>query len=183
MLRIHAEAEKGHRDRLLPMAPEFVRFLRATPAAERRGHVFRPMSRAGKASTWGTDWISRVVCRIGEIAGVVVNRTTKVDRKTRERREAIKYASAHDFRRSFGARWSNLVMPRVLMELMRHESIDTTMKYYVGRNAEATADACWEAFEAAGQASSNTFGNSNSTAGTKQASQETTQALAVQGLV
>jgi hypothetical protein len=36
----------------------------------------------------------------------------------------------------------------VLMELMRHESIDTTMKYYVGRNAERTADAAWAAYEA-----------------------------------
>jgi hypothetical protein len=30
------------------------------------------------------------------------------------------------------------------MELMRHESIDTTMKYYVGRNAERTAAILWE---------------------------------------
>ena len=30
-------------------------------------------------------------------------------------------------------------MPQVLMELMRHESIDTTLKFYVGRNAETTA--------------------------------------------
>ena len=30
-------------------------------------------------------------------------------------------------------------MPAVLQQLMRHESIDTTMKFYVGRNAEATA--------------------------------------------
>jgi hypothetical protein len=33
------------------------------------------------------------------------------------------------------------------MALMRHESIDTTMRYYVGRNATTTADAVWEAYE------------------------------------
>jgi hypothetical protein len=30
-------------------------------------------------------------------------------------------------------------MPQILMELMRHESIDTKMLYYVGRNAKATS--------------------------------------------
>jgi len=30
-------------------------------------------------------------------------------------------------------------MPAILRELMRHESIETTMKFYVGRNAQATA--------------------------------------------
>jgi hypothetical protein len=30
---------------------------------------------------------------------------------------------------------------------MRHESIETTLRFYVGTNAERTADACWDAFE------------------------------------
>jgi hypothetical protein len=34
-------------------------------------------------------------------------------------------------------------MPAQLMELMRHESIDTTLSYYVGRNAERTAAILW----------------------------------------
>jgi integrase len=41
MLRIPAEAEKGNKDRLLPMAPEFAEFLAATPEAKRRGRVFK----------------------------------------------------------------------------------------------------------------------------------------------
>jgi hypothetical protein len=36
-------------------------------------------------------------------------------------------------------------MPTVLRELMRHASIATTMTFYVGQNAEATADALWAA--------------------------------------
>ncbi len=69
--------------------------------------------------------------------------------------DKVKYASAQDFRRSFGERWASRVMPQVLKELMRHESIETTLKYYVGRNAQATAAVLWEAHAAAG----NTFGN------------------------
>lgn len=39
------------------------------------------------------------------------------------------------------------LMPPVLMQLMRHESIQTTQEFYVGRNAEAAADVVWEAFD------------------------------------
>ena len=39
-------------------------------------------------------------------------------------------------------------MPKDLMELMRHESIGTTMRFYVGQNAQRTADAAWAAYEA-----------------------------------
>ncbi len=37
-------------------------------------------------------------------------------------------------------------MPAQLMELMRHESIETTLRYYVGANAQRTNDAIWAAF-------------------------------------
>jgi hypothetical protein len=30
---------------------------------------------------------------------------------------------------------------------MRHESVETTLRYYVGRDADATADALYAAFE------------------------------------
>ena len=53
----------------------------------------------------------------------------------------VKWASAHDLRRSFGEQCAVRVMPHVLKELMRHENIETTMWYYVARNAETTADA------------------------------------------
>jgi hypothetical protein len=38
-------------------------------------------------------------------------------------------------------------MPTILRELMRHESIETTMRFYVGQNAESTADELWRAVE------------------------------------
>ncbi len=57
-----------------------------------------------------------------------------------------KFASAHDLRRSYGERWATRVMPQVLMELMRHESIETTLKFYVGRDAQRTARLVREAY-------------------------------------
>jgi len=69
---------------------------------------------------------------------------TKIGAKAKVRVDARKTASAHDLRRAFGERWAAKLMPAQLMELMRHESIDTTLSYYVGRNAERTAAILWE---------------------------------------
>ena len=85
------------------------------------------------------DTAGDIVSKIGEMAGVKVH--------THPTSGKVKYASAHDLRRSFADRWSRLVMPSVLQELMRHESIDTAMRYYVDRNAESTADDVWSAHE------------------------------------
>ena len=41
VLRIPAELEKGNKDRLLPIAPEFADFLLKTPKSERTGRVFK----------------------------------------------------------------------------------------------------------------------------------------------
>ena len=35
-------------------------------------------------------------------------------------------------------------MPHVLKELMRHETIETTMKYYVGHSAQTIAETLWK---------------------------------------
>jgi integrase len=134
MLRIPAEAEKGHKDRLLPLAPEFAEYILRTPEAQRTGFVFNLTPRRVK---WprrpSVVTVMRVTGLIGERAGIKV----KVDS------DNVKFASAHDLRRSFGQRWASRVMPQVLMELMRHESIETTMAYYVGRNAQTTAEVLW----------------------------------------
>jgi len=135
MMRIRAEGEKGAQDRLLPITPDFVAFLRMTPPGRRRGAVFVALASRGPITSSATA--SRLISLIGQEAKVVVD----VDERGRK-----KFASAHDLRRSFGERWAPKVMPIILKELMRHESIDTTMRYYVGANAERTANAIWEAF-------------------------------------
>jgi len=130
MLRIPADLEKGHKDRLLPMAPEFARLLETVPEAERAGPVFKLERFDGQTGRPATDRVSKIVGKIGAKAKV------RVDVK--------KTASAHDLRRAFGERWAARLMPAQLMELMRHESIDTTLSYYVGRNAERTAAILWD---------------------------------------
>jgi len=79
----------------------------------------------GKQGEPTTSRVSKIISKIGAKANVVV--------------DTNKTASAHDLRRSFGEQWASNSMPAQLMEIMRHESIDTTMKYYVGKNAERTA--------------------------------------------
>ncbi|MBA4107880.1 MAG: hypothetical protein C0485_19280 [Pirellula sp.] len=142
MLRIDASAEKANTHRLLPMAPEFARLLEMVPAENRRGRVFQPLDKSALPYSPTRDSIGPIISAIGEMAGVIVGQRTKLDADG-EPETVSKFASAHDLRRSFGFRWSRRVMPPVLKELMRHTDVATTMKYYVGVNAQATADELW----------------------------------------
>jgi integrase len=136
MFRVRAHADKGYKDRTFPMAPEFAEMLQAIPKDNRQGFVFEPRMQRSHGGPRRCDTISSIIVEIGKKAGV----------KVAENGQKIKYASAHDLRRAFGFRWSARVMPPVLQQLMRHENISTTLTFYVGRNAEATADAVWDAF-------------------------------------
>jgi integrase len=164
MLRIPAEAEKGNQDRILPMAPEFAVLLGKIPVTERRGRVFKLPAPVLLGSTMQAGWVGRIVSQIGEKARIMVDqreRTLKLDARTLTRKKPakekaaepaamkVKYASAHDLRRAFGLRWSARIMPAVLQQLMRHESVETTMKFYVGRDADSVADVLWAAAELA----------------------------------
>jgi len=133
LIIIPGNLEKGNESRACPMAPEFFEFLDETPEVERRGPVFRPLGDEG--GRVGTYFAGHVISDIGKVAGVIVDHYP--DNKPK------KYASAHDLRRSFGERWARHLMPAKLRELMRHTSIDTTMRYYVGHNAEDTACVLW----------------------------------------
>jgi hypothetical protein len=86
--------------------------------------------------------VSKTVSDIGKAAGVKVY--------THPRTGKVKYASAHDLRRTFGERWASRLMPVQLMELMRHKNIETTLRYYVGANAQRTAQTIWAAFQQQG---------------------------------
>jgi integrase len=130
-LRIYAEAEKGRRDRLLPITPDFAQFLLQTTESSRTGLVFN-LAGTFTRKRMTAARIGRVVSAIGKKAGVVVNK------------DAGKFASAHDLRRSFGTRWAPKVKPITLQLLMRHRSIETTLKYYVAQDADEVADELWE---------------------------------------
>lgn len=139
VLRVPGELEKGHTDRLLPLAPEFAMMLMETPEVERTGPVFKLPGIRGRTEQRRQEWVGKKVSEIGNKAGVKV----QVHPETGK----VKYASAHDLRRAFGERWAALIMPAHLQQLMRHESIETTLRYYVGANAERTNDVCWEAYD------------------------------------
>jgi integrase len=144
---IEARAQKGRRDERLPMTPDFCQWLlEGTPEADRHGLVFNvPSLRDGQPMC--SVKTGMVIGKIGEAARVVVAKDPETG--------AVKYASAHDLRRSFGTRWAKQVMPAVLQRLMRHTSIGTTMRYYVGIEADDVAAGLWAKHRAAG----NTFGN------------------------
>ena len=138
MFRIRATAEKGNKDRVLPMAPEFAEFLERVPEDERTGFVFdpRPQRERAGGGRMRLDTVSKSIGKFGKAAGVRVAHTAKGNPR---------YASAHDMRRAFGFRWSQRIMPPQLMELMRHRCITVTMQFYVGKNADVTAQAVWSA--------------------------------------
>jgi len=127
LLKIQGSAEKAGTYRNLPMTPDFARWLLQTPEHERRGYVFRPIGIRGVRVS--VDRASKIIAEIGKAARV------KVAPK--------KFASAHDFRRTFGLRWAMKVRPAILMQLMRHASIATTLKYYAHVEAQTAADEIW----------------------------------------
>ncbi len=133
MIQISALAEKARQNRILPMAPDFAELLRGVPKSKRRNQVFRWTISNGDSESIQT--VGKYISDAGRAARVVVA----------EKNGKTKFASAHDFRRAFGARWSPLVMPDTLRVLMRHASIKTTLEYYVQDNARNHADALYAA--------------------------------------
>ena len=139
-LKISVEDEKGGKDRVYPVAPEFAEMLQAIPEDQRTGFVFDLPQSGGKRASVLSE-VGRKISDIGKLAGVLVNQTEK------NGETVTKFASSHDLRRAFGVRWSRRIFPAELMELMRHEDIGTTMKYYVGQQAELTAKKLYEALD------------------------------------
>ena len=156
MLRFQPDAQKSNKAQLLPMTPEFAELLQTVPESERTGYVFNPLPinpGIARAARPGLTRVKTLICEMGERAGVKVS----------QRGDKSKYASAHDFRRAFGFRWSLRIMPAHLQQLMRHEDIKTTMTFYVGRDAEVAADALWQALPKADlNDPANTFAGSGS---------------------
>ena len=94
----------------------------ADPRSRADGLCVQPLPESQRSPRIGGP---RCHSKIGETAGAKVN--------TDPRAGKVKFAGSHDLRRSFGERWAPRVMPQVLIELMRDESIDTTLRFFVGR--------------------------------------------------
>ena len=141
VFRIKADADKGGQDRLLPMTREFAELIE--PQRKESGFVFNPERvHNGRKSNHrrNTEWVSVIGSRIGEASNTVVSSAGA----------KLKYASFHDFRRSFGDRWAQKVMPQTLSSCVTSQSIrrfDSTLvtmrkksRSKSGRNtSEATA--------------------------------------------
>jgi integrase len=136
-LKIWCEGEKGHRDRLLPMTPDFAAFLDRVAHEQRTGLVFKLDGHFTKKQM-GSKRVSEAVSKIGKAAGVVTNKSEG------------KHGTCHDLRRSFGTRWASRVKPATLQLLMRHQNIVTTMRYYVALDADEIGDDLWKAWAQAG---------------------------------
>jgi integrase len=132
-MRIQGTAEKGKKDRILPLAPEAAELLQTVPENERDGLVFKLKWQRAARKPARVDTVSPIITQIGKKAGVRVSDT--------------KTASAHDLRRSFGLRWADRVKPHILQQLMRHASVQTTLTFYVQSDADDMAEAVWSAFE------------------------------------
>lgn len=148
VLRFQPDSHKANRYDESPLVPEFEDFLRETPEADRVGYVFNPLAQTGQRALRRMDCVSSTIVAIGTAAGVKVNEKPRLRKKEGQPETQVKYASAHDLRRSFGFRWARRVMPALLMQFMRHASINTTMQFYATRNASAAAQEARAALEA-----------------------------------
>ena len=135
-LLIDADDQKNGRAQQYPVVDDFAEFLLRTPESERAGFVFTPVGSSGK-STRRVDTVSDWIVAIGKKADMKKPRRKNHTDAPSDELVPV-YASAHDLRRSFGDRWSRIVEPMVLRDLMRHASVVTTEKYYVGINAKRT---------------------------------------------
>ena len=133
-----SRAQKNRKDEIVPMTPQAVEFFRRiSPAdASDTGPVFALQGQR-KDVVESELTVSRRVAQIGKAAAVNVG--TRTNGK-------VKFASAQDLRKGFAYYWSGIVMPPLLMRMMRHSSIELTMKYYVGQNASEDARRILEAW-------------------------------------
>jgi integrase len=132
-LLIPAPEEKGRMELRVPLMPDAVAYLRKWPADHRRGRVFR--THIGHPVS-----VSALITKIGAKAGIVVARRS-VRKKTdvgTTTVPGVKFASAHDLRRSFASRWAMAgVEPLKLQLLTGHRDLQTVLQYYVDLDARA----------------------------------------------
>jgi integrase len=127
-LRILGEAQKSGKDELLPLTPDFCEWLLQTPEEHRVGPLFTLLT---GGEPMNISSVGKIISAIGEKAKIIVKK---------EKGRKTKYVSAHDLRRSFGKRWAMRVPSVLLQKLMRHSSLETTLKYYVDLQADEIAE-------------------------------------------
>lgn len=133
-IKIEALSDKSTEARYLPLLPDCQRYLASTPMENRHGFVFNPRIAKQKiGSRMRADTCSKLISRIGKSAKIVVAFNPARPGDTEPRK---KFASAHDFRRSFAERCTEVLTDEQLMEVMRHKDIETTRDHYAKRKAQ-----------------------------------------------
>ena len=140
VLEIPASMQKNDTDETIPLLPWFEDVLLSVEEERRAGWVFSPASlqlKLGRKVSHlrpKSDWVARVISKIGKAAGIVVE---EADIKTGRPK---KYASAHDLRRSCGERLRNAGVPPLLIcRVMRHSSWETTRRHYAPGDVQIEA--------------------------------------------
>jgi len=140
VLDIPAAMQKNDTEESIPLLPWFEAVLLETPPDDRTGWAFNPASlqtrigRKARHDRFDAEWVGKVISRIGKKAGVIVE---QADERTGR---PVKYASAHDLRRSCGERLRDAgVPPLVICGVMRHASWETTRKHYAPGDVQKDA--------------------------------------------
>jgi integrase len=141
VLEFPASRQKNDTNEAIPILPGFEDLLLETPVLQRTGWVFNPLSlqlrlgRKVRHKRPNADWVGKVISRIGKKAGIVVEEGDE------ETDKAVKYASAHDLRRSCAENLHNANIPPLLIcRIMRHSSWETTRKHYVSGDVQLAAE-------------------------------------------
>ncbi len=140
-LEIPAAMQKNDTEESIPLLPWFEAVLLETPLERRTGWVFEPqslqlkMGRKVRHERPDAEWVGKIIGRIGKAANIVVE---PADERTGR---PIKYATAHDLRRSCGERLREAgIPPLVICRVMRHSSWETTRKHYAPGNIQSDAE-------------------------------------------
>lgn len=112
-------SHKARRADLTPLPPDLLRFLERS--TNRTGRVFPVL-------------LAR---------STVIHRISSAGRSSGVRVSDTKHLTAHDLRRTFGNRWALKVHPLVLRAMMRHKSMETTLRYYVDLRLDQLGEALW----------------------------------------
>jgi len=141
ILEIPAAMQKNDMEESIPLLPWFETLLLETPVEERTGWIFSPMSlqlrlgRKVRHERPDAEWVGKVISRIGKAARILVE---QADEQTGR---PVKYATAHDLRRSCGERLREAgVPPLVICRVMRHSSWETTRKHYAPGDIQRDAE-------------------------------------------
>lgn len=125
LIELPAKWQKNAKRQTIATIPDFHNLINKLPEEQRTGFVFNPAKRDAKPGRPTAGVVGNALTDIGEAAKIVVN-------------DDGGYAGAHSLRRGFAQRMADLGMaPKDLKDVMRHASIETTMKYYTGKNAAA----------------------------------------------